>query len=338
LVSQVKYAHLHRINLKIIKMNPLRNLVGRFALQPTLPESVSMSELSAKVYDSPGASISQASETLTHTPSISQLPMEIQLQIWSEFAMQEPDDGSRIFCLVPSTHRFAITLKDVNTLYTVTYQRRPLPVALQVCRISREAAKKEYVLLPTDVADKRGGRKMVYAHKTHDTLFFHNDINHHGLLKETFGIELSNLEDSAHVMSEATRLFFQLLSSFRHLAVDWKLWWAFSRVHYLPLRWSRVLPSLDEILIVLSIERTLRVPLFFRRITHGTVRSQSADLVMSMVEENIQTFRLEFSPQQPPRVRVVAFSDGNESSHGDEDFLAAMRDSMSRLPPNVSRS
>lgn len=334
LAAQAKEAYPHRNHPTLVMMNPLRNFIGRFVPPPTLPETVSMSDLSAKVYDSPTPSISHVSEVVPPKLSISQLPMEIQLQIWSALAMQEPDDGSRILCLMPSTHRFAITLQDVNTLYTVTCQPRPLPVVLQISRAAREAAKKHYVLLPTDMAAKRGGRKMLYAHRTHDTLFFHH-LAHHGLLEKTFGTELRHLNDSAHIRSEATRLFFEQLSSFRHLAVDWNIWWAFQGYDYLPLRWSRVLPSLNEILIVLSIERTLRVPLFFRNITPGTVRRQSADLVMSMVEENIQAFRLEFPQQEPPKIRVVAFSDGNESSHGDEDFLEAMRGYRMRFPSSV---
>jgi hypothetical protein len=125
------------------------------------------------------------------------------------------------------------------------------------------------------------------------------------------------------------------LNSFRHLAVDWEIWRAFQEEEYLPFQWPRVLPSLDEVLIVLTIERTLRVPLFFRSITPGTVREESASLVMSMVDENIEAFRFEFPHLQPPKIKVVAFSDGNESSHGDEAFLIEMRSFRSRFPLQV---
>jgi hypothetical protein len=176
---------------------------------------------------------------------------------------------------------------------------------------------------------------MVYAHKIHDTLFFQKNPSHYSLLRTTFGTELSNLEVPGYIRPEATRLFFAYLNSFRHIAVDWDIWWAFQGFEYLPLQWPRVLPSVSEILIVLSIERTLRVPLFFRSITPGTLRGQSADVVMSVVDENVAAFRLEHPNLQPPRIKVVAFTEANESSHGDEDFLESMRSFRLGFPLNV---
>ncbi|KAH8743274.1 hypothetical protein F5882DRAFT_387782 [Hyaloscypha sp. PMI_1271] len=294
-------------------MNPFLNLMGRFVRRPTCLESVSLSDLAAKNYDSPGPSSFHVSEMipLGTFHYFSQLPMELQLHIWTSAARQEPDDGSRIFSLAPSSHRFAFTLRDVNTLYTVTSQHRPLPVVFQICSGSREAARREYVLLPTHVATRRNERKMVYAHKIHDTIFFQSDTTT-SPLRHQFGVfstEFRNLGKPGHVRPEATRLFFENLNSFRHLAVDWEIWRAFQEEEYLPLQWPRVLPSLDEVLIVLTIERTLRVPLFFRSITPGTVREESASLVMSMVDENIEAFRFEFPHLQPPKIKVVAFSD-----------------------------
>ncbi|KAE9366855.1 hypothetical protein N431DRAFT_471887 [Stipitochalara longipes BDJ] len=323
------------------EMDPFRNILGRFISRPSLPESVSLSDLPPKDYDSSAISTPPVSETRSvgGCQYFSQLPMEIQLQIWTAAAKQEPYDGSRIFSLTPSSHRFAITLQDVNTLYTVVSQPRALPAVFQICRNSRAAAKKEYALLPTDFASRRGERKMVYAHKIHDTLFFQKQSPaQYGLLRTTFGTDLSNLGEEGYIKPEATRLFFKHLDNFRHIAVDWDIWWAFQGFGYLPLNWPRVLPSLDEILIVLTLERTLRVPLYFRRISPGTVRGQSAEVVMSMVVENIEAFRLEFPEKEPPKIRVVAFSDGNESSHGDEAFLATMRQFRARFPPNVYHS
>ena len=320
------------------EMEPFRNLLGRFVSRPSVPESVSLSDLPPKDYDSSATSTSQASETrsIEGCQYFSQLPVEIQLQIWTAAAKQEPHDGSRIFSLTPSSHRFAITLTDVNTLYTVVSQPRALPVVFQVCRNSRAAAKKEYALLPTDLASRRGERKMVYAHKIHDTLFFQKQPSlQYGLLRTTFGTDISNLGKEGYIRPEATRVFLKYLDNFRHIAIDWDFWWAFQGFECLPLNWSHVLPSLDEILIVLVLERTLRVPLSFRHITPGTVRGQSADIVLSMVDENIEAFRLAYPEKEPPRIKVVAFSDGNESSHGDEAFLASMRTFRARFPPNV---
>lgn len=319
------------------EMNPLRNLMGRFVSPPTLPESVSLSDLPPKSCDSSGAS-SHVSEMvpLGAFHYFSQLPMELQLQIWTAAAKQEPLDGPRIFSLTPSSHRFAITLQDVNTLYTVTSQPRSVPVVFRVCKNSRAAAKNEYVLLPTDVATRRDERKMVYAHKIHDTLFFQKyTATQDGLLRKTFGTDLSNLEKPGYIRPEATRLFFEYLSGFRHIAVDWDIWWSLQGLEYLPLSWSRVLPSLDEIFIVLTIERTLRVPLFFRSIIPGTVRGASAEVVMSMVDKDIAAFRLENPNQEPPKIKVVAFSDGNQSSHGDEAFLDTMHAFWLRFPLNI---
>jgi hypothetical protein len=318
-------------------MNPLRNLMGRVVSRPALPGSLAMSDLpAAKDYDSSNVSSyhSEIAPLETHH-FFSRLPVELQLQIWAAAAKQEPNDGSRVFSLTPSSHRFAITLQDVNTLYTVICQRRPLPIVFQICKNSREAAKREYILLPTDVATRRGERKMVYAHKIHDTLFFQKTPSQYGLLRTTFGTELSNLAVPGYIRPEATRLFFEYLSSFRHIAVDWDIWWAFQGSEYLPLQWPRVLPSVSEILIVLSIERTLRVPLFFRSITPRTLRGQSADVVMSMVDENVDAFRLEHPNLQPPRIKVVAFTEANESSHGDEAFLGLMRSFRLGFPQNV---
>jgi len=320
-------------------MEPFRNLLGRFTSRPSVPESVSLSDLQPKDYNSSATSTSHASDTssIGECRYFSQLPMEIQLQVWTAAAKQEPDGGSRIFSLTPSSHRFAITLQDVNTLYTVVSQPRALPSVFQICRNSRAAAQKEYALLPTDFASKRGQRKMVYAHKIHDTLFFYKQTpGQFELLRKTFGTNLSNLGKEGYVRPEATRLFFKYLDNFRHVAIDWDVWWAFQGYEYLPLNWSRVLPSLDEILIVLTLERTLRVPLFFRRITPGTVRGQSAEIVMSIVDESIEAFRQCFPDEEPPRINVVAFSDGNESSHGDEAFLESMRQFRARFSSNVS--
>lgn len=320
-------------------MNPFLNLMGRFVPRPKCPESVSLSDLPAKNYDSPGPSSLHVSGMipLGTFHCFSQLPMELQLHIWTSAARQEPDDGSRIFSLALSSHRFAVTLQDVNTLYTVTSQHRPLPVVFKICSSSREAAKREYVLLPTDVATRRNERKMVYAHKIHDTLFFQRDTADIPVRHQfgAFGTEISNLGKPGHIRPEATRLFFEYLNRFRHLAVDWDIWRDFQEEEYLPLQWSRILHSLDEILIVLTIERTLLVPLFFRSITPGTVRGESASLVMSMVDENIEAFRFEFPHLKPPKIKVVAFCDGNESSHGDEAFLIEMRSFRSRFPLQV---
>ncbi len=296
-----------------------------------------MSDLSAKNYDS-DASAPHMSEPipLDTRHYFPKLPVELQLQIWAAAAKQEPGDGSRVFSLTPSSHRFAITLQDVNTLYTVTCQRRPLPVVFQICKNSREAAKREYVLLPTDVATRRGERRMVYAHKIHDTMFFQKNPSHYPLLRTTFGTEFNNLGKPGYIRPEPTRLFFQYMANFRHIAVDWDIWCAFQGFNHLPLQWPRVLPSVSEILIVLSIERTLKVPLFFRSITPGTLRGQSAAVVMSMVDENIEAFRLENPDLQPPTIKVVAFSEANESSHGDEAFLESMRTFRWGFPPNVS--
>ncbi len=314
------------------EMSSFRTIMGRFASRPVLPESVSMSDLPAKIYDS-DASATHMSEPklLDARHYFPKLPVELQLHIWAAAAKQEPGDGSRVFSLTPSSHRFAITLQDVNTLYTVTCQHRPLPVVFQICKNSREAAKREYILLPTDVATKRGERRMVYAHKIHDTVFFHFP-SHYKLLSTTFGTELNNLGKPGYIRPEPTRLFFQYMANFRHIAVDWDIWWAFQGFNYLPLQWPRIIPSVSEILIVLSIERTLKVPLFFRSVTPCTLRGQSAAVVMSMVDENIEAFRLEHPDLQPPTVKVVAFSEANESSHGDEAFLGSMR----LYPPNVS--
>jgi hypothetical protein len=319
------------------EMSSFRNLIGRFASRPVLPESVSMSDLSAKNYD-PDASATHMSEPipLDTRHYFPKLPVELQLQIWAAAAKQEPGDGSRVFSLTPSSHRFAITLQDVNTLYTVTCQRRPLPVVFQICKNSREAAKREYVLLPTDVATKRGERRMVYAHKIHDTMFFQKSPSHYPLLRTTFGTELNNLGKPGYIRPEPTRLFFQYMANFRHIAVDWDIWWAFQGSNHLPLQWPRVLPSVSEILIVLSVERTLKVPLFFRSITPGTLRGQSAAVVMAMVDENIEALRLENPDLQPPTIKVVAFSEANESSHGDEAFLGSMRSFRLGFLPSVS--
>jgi len=320
------------------EMEPFRNLLGRFTSRPPVPESVSLSDLPPKDYDGSATSASEVSETrsIEGCQYFSQLPVELQLQIWTAAAKQEPHDGPRIFSLTPSSHRFAITLQDVNTLYTVVSQARNLPVVFRICKNSRAAAKREYVLLPTDFTSRRGERKMVYAHKIHDTLFFQKQPSvQYGLLRTTFGNDLSNLGREGYTRPEATRVFLQYLDNFRHIAIDWDFWWAYQGFECLPLNWSRVLPLLDEILIVLVLERTLKVPLSFRRITPGTLRGESAEIVLSMVDENIGAFRLEHPEKEPPRIRVVAFSDGNESSHGDEAFLVSMRALRARFQARV---
>jgi hypothetical protein len=57
---------------------------------------------------------------------------------------------------------------------------------------------------------------------------------------------------------------------------------------------------------------------------------------MAMVDENIEALRLENPDLQPPTIKVVAFSEANESSHGDEAFLGSMRSFRLGIPPNVS--
>jgi hypothetical protein len=90
------------------EMNPIRNLMGRIVSRPALPESLALSHLQTKDYASSNAS-SHHSETIPRETHhfFSRLPVELQLQIWAAAAKQEPDDGSRVFSLTWSSHRFA---------------------------------------------------------------------------------------------------------------------------------------------------------------------------------------------------------------------------------------
>jgi hypothetical protein len=319
-------------------MTPFRFMMGSFmSQQPKQPEPLSLSDLPPKHFDSLDASApaSEFSETmplgLFHY--FSQLPMELQLHVWTAAARQEPDGGPRVFSTTPSSHRFAITVKDVNTLYTVTSEPRAISNVLKICKNSREAAKKEYVLWATDFATRRTGeRRMIYVHRIHDTLFLQQNISQTICLRAVFGKEFRIRIGGRYVKSEATLLFLEQLETFRHVAIDWDVWWSLQGTDSLPLLWPQILPSLTEILIVLEIPPTSKLPIVFRNITAGTVRGETANLIMSVVNQNRETFRHEFPGQRPPKIKVVAFNAGNESSSEDERVLGILKAKRMTLP------
>lgn len=146
-------------------------MVNLFVSPPKPAETVLLSDLPPKPFVSSDASASQFSETtsLGTFHYSSRLPMELQLQIWNAAARQRPDGGPRIFITMPSTHHFAITIQDLKMLYTVNSKSRPLLTVLQICKNSRKAAKKEFVLWKAGPLTRR---RMVYVHRIHDTLYF----------------------------------------------------------------------------------------------------------------------------------------------------------------------
>jgi hypothetical protein len=308
--------------------------MGYFASQPKPPESLSLADFPAKHGDNPDGSTSHLSETMSigSFHYFSQLPMELQLHIWTAAARQQPDGGSRIFCTLPSTHRFAFTAQDANILYTISFQKRPLSSVFQICRNSREAAKKQYVLWPTDAATPRRQRRRIYVHLIHDTLFLRQTISQAVCLRATFGRQSKVLIRRRYTKSEAALEFLELLQSFRHLAVDWDIWWSLQRSDSLPLLWPQTLPSLAEILIILEVPDKSKVPTVFRSITPDTVRGEAADLIWSVVKQNREAFRQDFPGLNPPKIKVLALKAGDESSSEDEKVLEIMKAKQLSFP------
>jgi len=173
---------------------------------------------------------------------------------------------------------------------------------------------------------------MIYVHRIHDTLFLQQNISQTICLRAVFGKEFRIRIGGRYVKSEATLLFLEQLQTFRHIALDWDVWWSLQGSDCIPLLWPQILPSLTEILIVLEIPTSSKLPIVFRSITPGTVRGETVNLIMSVVNQNRETFRHQFPGQNLPKIKVVAFNSENESSSEDEKILRILKAKRMSLP------